>query len=401
MAIMKRLFLEIIYAILLFIGIDILPIDFKWVFICFAALFILTVWINIKNRLAMTLSILMAMLLINFILPNFMDKTYYRPYEILKKEIMPGFKRYTPNQTSLVENSHGDLMAVGFSHPEAPQIQENRRQSYNIDANGYRNSGRSEGIFALLLIGDSFVEGIGVDDVDTLTMQLQKKGIDAYNIGHNGDISEYFESLRYAKENFKIDGPAFLFAFEGNDFASRNYCVKEKSALAGIRDSHRALKELHLSRFLAAIFARISMSSQKPTIQITEAAGKKIGFLQEYIDAASAPEYNDECLRSLFTRNKSMINAIFFIPEKSRVYHSLLPQYEQLKKPSIYAASLEKIAKELNLPFVDLTIPLQKAAQANLREGKFIFWRDDTHWNKLGIAVAADEAQKVFERIKK
>jgi hypothetical protein len=38
---------------------------------------------------------------------------------------------------------------------------------------------------------------------------------------------------------------------------------------------------------------------------------------------------------------------------------------------------------------VDLTGPLKEESQRLLPEGKLTFWKDDSHWNRFGMAVAA------------
>jgi hypothetical protein len=39
---------------------------------------------------------------------------------------------------------------------------------------------------------------------------------------------------------------------------------------------------------------------------------------------------------------------------------------------------------------IDLTEALRQRAKSLFDMGKSVFWRDDTHWNGEGMAVAAD-----------
>jgi len=393
----RRIPLELLYALLLFVLLDLLPFGFKVILPLFALFLAATVWFDVRNRLAAVISTGLACLLVNFTLPAFMNKTYYRPYERLAKEQMPGFKKYAPNQDVAVENSLGDLVALGFAHPDVQAIQESRPQRFVIDANGYRQTRHASGRFQAVLAGDSFVEGIGNDQDQSLSAQLLARGYDVYNLGHNGDIDEYLASIRHAREKLGVDGPAFLYVFEGNDFAGRNYCVNRDSAVGGFRDFHRALKETHLSRFLSALHGRLRAASSASAIRVVESGGRKIGFLEEYIQAASAEAYDASCLRKLFEANKGAVSAIFFVPEKSRVYSFLLADAPSvLKGASIYAKELAGIARDLAVPFVDLTEPLRAKARQEAFNGAFLYWRDDTHWNPAGIALAAEEAVKLL-----
>ena len=49
---------------------------------------------------------------------------------------------------------------------------------------------------------------------------------------------------------------------------------------------------------------------------------------------------------------------------------------------------IESEYKKNNIETINFTSSLQKAAKDNLENGKLIFWKDDTHWNKLGIKSA-------------
>ena len=84
--------------------------------------------------------------------------------------------------------------------------------------------------------------------------------------------------------------------------------------------------------------------------------------------------------------DKNIINRIekiVFIPSKFSVYQEILG----LKKNNRYG-SLEYLKtsyKKKGIEVVDLTNILRVSAQEKAREGKLIYWSDDTHWNKHGI----------------
>jgi hypothetical protein len=390
---MRRPLLELIYCVLLLVALDVLPVGFKALAVLFSAVFIATVWFDVRNRILSLVSILIAVFILNLALPKFMAKTYYRPHEIFKKEQMKGFKRYVPNQEVTIQETHGDLIAVGFSHPEVESIRETRREHFFSDDNGYPNKGKTHGRFTAILAGDSFIAGNGNDAADTVAAQLRSRGIDVYNLGHNGDIGEYLASLRYAKNSLGIDGPGYIFAYEGNDFAGVNYCVSAESPVGGIRDLHRSMKELHISRFLTALYGHLARTAQPPAIEIASVGNKNQGFLLESIANASVKTYDGKCLSKLLQEYRDVVSAIFFIPVKERVY-----EYDGVKGESIYAKALASAAETLHVPFVDLTEPLINRAKELLPRGKYVFWRDDTHWNREGAAVAAREVERLLTK---
>ncbi|MDH3687139.1 MAG: hypothetical protein OEP95_12995, partial [Myxococcales bacterium] len=51
---------------------------------------------------------------------------------------------------------------------------------------------------------------------------------------------------------------------------------------------------------------------------------------------------------------------------------------------------LEALCAEHAIACVDLTPPLRERSESLLSEGRFTWWRDDTHWNGEGIDAAAE-----------
>ncbi|MEJ2071405.1 MAG: hypothetical protein P8X58_13550 [Syntrophobacterales bacterium] len=47
---------------------------------------------------------------------------------------------------------------------------------------------------------------------------------------------------------------------------------------------------------------------------------------------------------------------------------------------------------------VNLTGPLQEESRRLLPEGKLTFWKDDSHWNRYGMAVAARTIQAFWQK---
>lgn len=392
----KRIAGEAIFATLLLIIVDILPFGFKVILPLFALIFLACLFFKLSNKLLVTASLFVSLFVVNLAMPLFMQETYYRPHERLAKISEHGFKRYAPDQDILIENSYGDLAAIAVTDEKIQKLREMRDIRFRTDKFGYRNHAEMESA-DLLLIGDSFVVGTGVDEREYLSAQLDEMGISNYNLGHNGDIQEYLESQAWLKNqpNAPATKATVLFAFEGNDFMHSNYCVQAQGSLGFVRTLHRRMKELHLSRYLAAIFARLTMrdgSSAESAVESLDISdNQKALFMRDYILAANANEYDVSCLKSLLTKHKTSLSHIYFIPTKFRTYAPLLPQkYIDLQPVSPFSQALAAIADELGIAFTDLTERFQDAARENLKEGKLIFWRDDTHWNQYGIRITAE-----------
>ena len=59
---------------------------------------------------------------------------------------------------------------------------------------------------------------------------------------------------------------------------------------------------------------------------------------------------------------------------------------------------LKKEFKLLNIPVYDLSDVMKNGVPSYLSKGKYLFWRDDTHWNNYGIFVAMKHVNKVINK---
>ncbi len=105
---------------------------------------------------------------------------------------------FAPNRTYFNPHSSGDLAHIG-NYPELRQF---RPESFTTDGCGNRNKpdifdGRPADV---ILLGDSFIVGSGVDDNYTLSGQLQQLGgLKAYNAG-GADVDQSGWILALAKK---------------------------------------------------------------------------------------------------------------------------------------------------------------------------------------------------------
>lgn len=389
----RRIIWEAVFLFALLFVLDILPIGAKIVAPLLALLYGASFLLPPREKTLAALSVAGGCLLLNLVAPFFMEATYYREHEKLHKRVDRGFKRYAPNQEVTIEAAHGDLVALGSRHPEANEIREGRKLEFRADAHGYRDYANGAAPRSIL-VGDSFVVGNGNTQEHNLSFLLQEQGIPNYNLGHNGDIAEYLAALANARVEMRLaTTPALLFAFEGNDFAQVNYCIPAETGVGRIRDLHRAVKEMHLARFLAALAANLGATGRDaaPLIRVLESkpGGPKVGFLEEYIDVATRSTYDAACLENAFANRTQGLMGIVFIPVKARVYSQLFAEApDALRGESVYARELRAIAARLRIPFIDLTEPLRKAAAAGISRNEFVYWRDDTHWNVNGMRAA-------------
>jgi len=116
-----------------------------------------------------------------------------------------------------------------------------------------------------------------------------------------------------------------------------------------------------------------------------------MGFYKSYIDVTKS-----ERSQTYIFKDKNIIKrikAVFFIPTKWRVYSNFVNGggggENKLSNTSFNLLKSEYLA--LGIPVYDLTNALEIKAQKLLPINKYVFWRDDTHWNSLGVEAAMEE----------
>jgi hypothetical protein len=333
---------------------------------------------------------------------------YFRPHEMLALE-----RTYQPNQLVEMDVPHGDLIAVDPALPRS--LSHMRHERFATDSFGYRNE-KDYDDEKLIIIGDSFTVGLET----YLAMRLRETHqVPTYNASFSstGPLI-YTEKVQWARENLARDACIALFFFEGNDFqlvdpselAVRNRIPGGLQAVArhyvrGWRGSSewskvffglttRARENLRQRTWEDASATR--EPSRPGVLQETErtfvanVGGKPMAFLRGYAEVVRRRTLDDHgFVRAQVTAGKPDI--IVFIPEKYRIYGPLLDEHPETEFPNVQLDYLRSIGAELSIPVIDLTAPLLERSRELLATGELTWWRDDTHWNSNGEAVAAEE----------
>jgi hypothetical protein len=135
-------------------------------------------------------------------------------------------------------------------------------------------------------------------------------------------------------------------------------------------------------------FVRGRSIAKSSAVEVTELAGGKIAFYKHYVDVTNRPRLDDvEGFDRTLASIRPYLERVYFIPTKYRVYAGHLPGHGTL--PNAQWGYLSGLCRKYDLRCTNLTGPLVQEADASLKKGELIWWRDDTHWNRAGIAVAA------------
>jgi hypothetical protein len=327
-----------------------------------------------------------------------LDKAmYYRPHEqLVEQDYDMGIRAYRKSARIEMRMPHGDLKAL-----TAAALAQPRQVVFQTDAEGFRNDrGYGEGQY--VLIGDSFVVGMGDSQADTLSSQLTRDfGIPAYNLGQPGDISDYLATWRAFRARHPGRVHGLLFLFEGNDFDSRYTPapVRQSHPLARWAGNYYSLfSRTDIHRVTRSLYARATRSASiasSGNVRIAALAGRPFGFYAPYIDVSRRPQYS---LPPAMARDlgelAGQVDEVFFIPTKYRIYAS---QLGEAPLPHAQWQALAGLCARNGWRCTDLTPALAEASGTLLKRGEFTWWADDTHWNRQGMAVAA---RVVSERLK-
>ncbi len=340
-------------------------------------------------------------ILLRFLGPGFL---YRSPHEMLATfDYRLGHGRYQPDRQVNMLMPYGDM--VGLDRTAQDAIAQPRRVRFHTDSQGFRND-RDYAGEKVLLVGDSFIAGSGGDQEDLLSAQLRRDfGIYAYNLAFPGELHSY---VRYVQAFFRThpgEARVLLFLFEGNDFPIPKRwppapAAGETPAPAALeiyrKEFQQSLKELLVYRFGFSLY-HMANKKVRPrdygrvtVLKVRGPGDLSLGFLDGYVAVTRRPDYNGgEEFADKLSRIKDRLAGIFFIPTKFRVYYDFLEINPRLRLPNAQWDYLKEQAAALGIRCLDLTGPLQEESRRLLPEGKLTFWKDDSHWNRYGMAVAA------------
>lgn len=377
--------LLIVWHALLFYGFPIAGIT-----VAFLALAVWFAFIDTGAALLVSTSLLVFTLLLNgaLKLTGLEQQMYYRPHEMLKADDARFGDVYRPNAHISMRAPFGDIQAM-----ENVGIMEPHEITYITDDLGFRNLKPYHGQ-PYVLVGDSFIAGVNDTQQCLVTEQLRSRHqIDTYNLGFPGGIDDYVNRVKGFRQVFGNDFKVLLFVFEGNDFEP--YTGKGLSKMGATLGYYGFFKDSSVWRFTRWIYLRsMKPHTQKSSNALVENVnGEPMAFYNQDLQAVqrSAPWQEnqlhfEQALRAL----QPNLAHVYFVPAKYRIYH-------QPSLPSRQWAYLKATTDKANIPVSDLTPALTEAAQRLLPQGKFVFWRSDTHWNCEGMQVAADAVARTLQ----
>lgn len=342
---------------------------------------------------SLVLSLIVLQLLVSLFFRSGSDATTFRPDEQL---MIPGGRLHFKKNMA-IENfaiPFGDLYAI--SGHAYPQIRHPRVVSYYTDALGYRNT-RDLSFARYAILGDSYVVGSTVDQKEIISERLSAHlGEGVYNAGFPTHIPGYINRFHQLFLDKAKDGTRFILVlFEGNDFA----CPGDQfdNFVPVNSPTHYVppfIRKLELYRLFFGL-SRQALNSMRidnldSSLLVKSVGGRPMAFYRPYVWQVRRKQ-----ICSLATEISQGLRAIgpyfdlvAFAPTKYRIYYDHIRRSDDAL-PNHQSRRAKEIAEIMGAKFIDLTPYVYDAARRHLEQNKFVYWRDDTHWNGLAIDAAA------------
>jgi len=331
----------------------------------------------------------------------------------------------------------GDLTALIGLSSASTSYQECREPGLRIkDPSGYINRNYDQGLTPdAVVVGDSFMATGLLDDM--FASQLAKQsGLFIYNqamIGHGPIISveRYFSDPRHQKQR-----PAFLiwgFAereIGGTFFERLFFFITQGKTLS--REDFKKSKYFQHSKVHWDSFTPEKLKQSLPASSLLAQSAQWIWnrarylifglihpdlipardlvldgpmlFYKHHVDSISVPEETRQipsviqaikAFDAICEKQDTQL-IVVLIPEKEQVYRDWLPTRFNSPDNPLPPSSLGTIETELQKQDV-LVVNMLPVFNEATKQGKRVYWRDDTHWNPDGAGFAA---QKVWEMMK-
>tara|TARA_B100000965_G_C19547988_1_gene738763 strand:- start:271 stop:1515 length:1245 start_codon:yes stop_codon:yes gene_type:complete len=403
--ILKLFFLALLFLLVSSFGLPLIVDITVFLIICFLIKFEYYTLIIINSLLLVTLFFFNLLLNSNYD----ENKNFYRAHEKFSSDEFI----YKKNVTSEMLMPHGDIIALEYCN-NSINLAQPRTQVFITDENGFRNDKYNLNNSNIILVGDSYVAGSGNTQEHMPANILSKlTGKKIYSITSISGPDYYEHHIKQNLDKLNQDSNILLFYFEGNDF---HYKFKKNGNLKYFNNTPvpyfkyklgfgyeklERIKDIIFIKTFKKIYKKnyfyksIRPKSQRLVkelvakwtstcpIRYYNINGEKVGFFYKPVE--DFVEISTHIIEDKKILDK--IKKIYFIPTKYSVYQTILKNNKKINHEYIY---LKKKYNKLGIEVVDLTEILISSAIANLKYNQLIYWKDDTHWNYLGIFAAME-----------
>jgi hypothetical protein len=314
---------------------------------------------------------------------------------------------FTPNKRFEIEDASGDLSSLS----NRPWMRQSHHEVFTTDAFGFRNLPEASTRASGVMIGTSFTVGSTLNDEDTFPVQLGGLvGVRIYNAASIDVANPLALDALLDRLRLPPGSPFIVECFEATDPAlgprpsSRVATRLERllgSEREGLLDGYAALRTWLAPSPLQIALVRAHKRLEDDTLLPNSAApaarlarfpnGDSMLFHLDEDPTKRPVEGWARAFRQLADRVEArrLRPLVVLVPSASTVYTPMLEPQPPTMPSSPYLDRLGSALRAAGVPYVDVTPAMEEAARRAFRERRYLYWRDDTHWNKDGVAVAA------------
>lgn len=336
---------------------------------------------NSKIHKIVTINLIVFITLIKgFSLFLNMDNTLSKV--IYEKKFLYGVR----NLDNFYLKEKGDL--TGFI--KALASPQNEKIKIKTDRFGFRNEQYNE-YFDYILVGDSFLHQVRLNQNELINYQLKKNNINSYNASLSVyDVSHYFEIIKFFKEKKKFTNKFIMFIYPPNDFISYGNPKKNYHKLMNSNSFYYFLeirKFLNMHSIIKYLRLKLkekpkNLSSKVKSYLVNK---KEMFFYNDYLNSHEKKIFFNEEFSNYY--RKYLPDLVVVIPSKFDVYcHFIL---DADCKINDYDKKIKSNDLFKNIQIIDTTPFLIEKASEELQKNNFLYYLDDTHLNSLGSAYLA------------
>jgi hypothetical protein len=346
------------------------------------------------------------------------DRLCFQAWECMSRYQEPG-AIFEASRQFRSPRTHGNLANMG----NLPGQRVYRPQVFTTDGRGFRNSGYAEGSpVSALVVGVTFAAGDGRSGSETRAAQLSAAtGRRFYNAA--GPYA-YLGTVRSLKSTLGFQqGPVVIVWTESEPIDQ----LREAEALAEHPDWkgrlvtsifgpdtrvreflrgwwftspmkivwQKAFLSISNDRVLPNIYARLVVQQHLQNGDSVLFLPSDVMAFHQHRDVGPAKAYISSLAAAM--KKEGMQPLVVLVPHKYSVYYPLVASPEQQPGDAVHPlAALEAALRSEGIDALDLTDTFRAYARQGLTSGGYIYWRDDTHWNGRGVALAADAIRQAW-----
>lgn len=341
------------------------------------------------------------------------DGLCFQAWECMTRYQEPG-SIFEANRQFRSARTHGNMANMG----NLPGERVYRPQVFTTDSRGFRNDPAvGRGAVDTVVVGDSFAAGYGISDDDTLPVQLTgRTGRTFYNAG--GPYA-YLDTARTLKRTLGIDRGSVIILWtesepvellKAAEAQARHATLPERMLSQGFGSSAGRIREALRGWWLTSplkvvaqkAFLAVSNDRVLPNVYAHLVTQRRLqnGASMLFLPTDVGPFHQHRSIQpaadhlrwlAAGIRDAGMRPLVVLVPHKYSVYYPLLDGVQPAAGDAVHPlAQLAAALRSDGIEAMDLTPLFQARAREALREQRYLYWRDDTHWDRLGVDVAAD-----------